>query len=176
MDTLSGRSSQMFRLWIATYTDWRPSRWNESPPRATALELVENALYSADEAAMFLEGFNGSMLEHDQPIWAVAVPIKVHYEGDAQPGTIVEGYVFADEHAATDACPNDQSAAADMRGGIGAPDSVPDALDSVPNASNSVPDALGSAPNASNRAADALNSGPLGDQVQGFGQSPQRSR
>lgn len=50
-----------------------------------------------DDDLMFLEGFNGSMLEHDQPIWAVAVPIQVQYEGDAQPGMIVEGYVFPDE-------------------------------------------------------------------------------
>ncbi len=94
MDTIRSGSPQMFRLWIATYADWRPSRWNESPPLATALEPVEDALYSADEAAMFLEGFNSSMLEYDQPIWAVAVPITVRYEGDAQAGRSVRGFAF----------------------------------------------------------------------------------
>jgi hypothetical protein len=43
---------------------------------------------------LFLEGFNSSMLEYDQPIWAVAVPITVRYEGDAQPGMSVRGHTF----------------------------------------------------------------------------------
>jgi hypothetical protein len=86
----------MLRLWIVTYADWRPTRWNEPPPSATAVELVEDALYSADEAALFLEGFNESMLEHRQPIWAVALPITIRYDGDAQAGMSVRGYAFAD--------------------------------------------------------------------------------
>jgi hypothetical protein len=43
---------------------------------------------------MFLEGFNSCMLEYDQPIWAVAVPITVRYEGDAEAGMNVRGYTF----------------------------------------------------------------------------------
>ena len=92
---------RLFRLWIATYEDWRPLRWNDAPPRATALELVEDAAYSADEAALFLEGFNSGMLEHDRPIWAVAVPIAIRYEGDAVPGASVQGFAFADHRPAT---------------------------------------------------------------------------
>ncbi|MEX0675976.1 MAG: hypothetical protein WD063_02795 [Pirellulales bacterium] len=87
---------RLFRLWIAMYRDWRPERWNDSPPEATALELVEDAAYSAEEAALFLEGFNSAMLEHDRPIWAVAIPIAVHYEGDAAPGASVQGFAFTD--------------------------------------------------------------------------------
>jgi hypothetical protein len=75
MDDLGSTCGPMYRLWIATYSDWRPSEWNQVPPRATALEPVDDGLVSADEAALFLEGFNRSMLgEHDRPIWAVAVP------------------------------------------------------------------------------------------------------
>ncbi|MBI3839591.1 MAG: hypothetical protein HY288_16850 [Planctomycetia bacterium] len=94
------RSGQVFRLWIATYTDWQPMQWSDSPPTATALEAVENGLYSADEAALFLEGFNASMLEHNEPIWAVAVPITIRYEGDAQAGMPVRGHTFACDRAA----------------------------------------------------------------------------
>ena len=86
-----------FRLWIATYADWRPARWNQSPPRATAVEPVEDALYSADEAALFLEGFNTAMLQCERPIWAVAVPITVHYGGDAVAGAPIDGFVFPAE-------------------------------------------------------------------------------
>ena len=92
-----------FRLWIATYQDWRPARWNDAPPRATALELVEDAAYSAAEAALFLQGFNTCMLEHDRPIWAVAVPVVVCYQGDAQAGASVRGFEFADQPATASA-------------------------------------------------------------------------
>ena len=64
---------------------------SDVPPRATALEPVARALYSAEEAALFVEGFNGSMLCGDRPLWAVAVPITIRYEGDVQPGMVVRG-------------------------------------------------------------------------------------
>lgn len=95
MDSINRTREPMFRLWIATYVDWRPMQWNQTPPRATAMELVEDTLFSADKAALFLEGFNRSVLHGDRPIWAVAVPITVRYEGDAQVGMPVEGYTFA---------------------------------------------------------------------------------
>jgi hypothetical protein len=88
---------RVFRMWIVTYADWRPARWSDLPPRATALEPVEDATYSAAEAALFLEGFNSAMLESDRPIWAVAVPIVIRYEGDAAPGAPVRGFDFAGE-------------------------------------------------------------------------------
>ncbi len=82
--------------WSGDLSDWRPSAWNQAPPRATALEPVDDGLVSADEAALFLEGFNRSMLgECDRPIWAVAVPITVRYEGDAEVGESVQGTTFA---------------------------------------------------------------------------------
>jgi hypothetical protein len=90
---------RLFRVWIATYADWRPGRWSDLPPRATALEPVEDAAYSADEAALFLEGFNSAMLESERPIWAVAVPIVIRFEGDAAAGACVRGYDFAREGA-----------------------------------------------------------------------------
>ena len=65
------------------------------PPRAIALEIVEDVLYSANEAAIFLHGFNGCMLTDDQSIWAVAVPVVVRYDGDATPGMPVKGHAFA---------------------------------------------------------------------------------
>jgi hypothetical protein len=91
----------LFRIWIATYADWRPGHWNDAPPRATALELVDDAAYSAEEAALFLQGFNTAMLEEDRPIWAIAVPVVVRYEGDAQVGGCVRGFVFAEPTTAT---------------------------------------------------------------------------
>jgi hypothetical protein len=83
-----------FRLWIASYSDWQPAAWNQVPPRATAVEPVDQALCTAEEAALFLQGFNSSMLAHHEPIWAVAVPITLCYEGDAVAGSPVRGHVF----------------------------------------------------------------------------------
>ena len=91
-----------FRLWIASCADWRPSSWNDVPPRATAIEIVEDALYSATEAALFLRGFNGCMLADDQSIWAVAVPVAIRYDGDASPGMAVKGHAFASSSPAQD--------------------------------------------------------------------------
>ncbi len=89
-----------FRLWIATYRDWKPLRWNDVPPEATALEPVDEATYSAAEAALFLQGFNSAMYGSARSVWAVAVPVALRYEGDARPGDVVHGFAFDDEPAA----------------------------------------------------------------------------
>lgn len=86
----------LFRLWIATYADWHPGCWNDAPPQATAVELVADATYSAAEARLFLEGFNSQIVSTSKPLWVVAVPVTLRYEGDASPGDRVEGYRFAD--------------------------------------------------------------------------------
>jgi hypothetical protein len=96
MDIPACPGSRTFRLWIATYRDWRPARWNDVPPRATALEPVDEGFCSADEAALFVEGFNQAMLGQNDTLWAVAVPVTLRYEGDAQVGQAIEGYAFAE--------------------------------------------------------------------------------
>jgi hypothetical protein len=85
----------VFRLWIVAYDHWRPNRWNDTPPHALALEVVDDGVYSASEAASFLEGFNERMIESDEPLWAVAIPVSVHFHGDARPGVRVCGHVFS---------------------------------------------------------------------------------
>jgi hypothetical protein len=85
---------QLYRLWIAKYSDWRPTRWNQSPPQAVALELARDAPASAEEAAHFLEGFNNVRLESQEPVWAIAIPVTVRYEGDARPGLSISAPAF----------------------------------------------------------------------------------
>jgi len=97
MDSGPVGSQQQFRLWIATYGDWRPTCWSDLPLGATAVELVEDRLYSAEEAAMFVAGFNSQVLGSDKPVWAVAVPVTICYLGDAEPGALVRGHAFARE-------------------------------------------------------------------------------
>jgi hypothetical protein len=88
--------SGRFRLWIATYADWQPGRWNDAPPQATAVEPVADATYSAADARLFVEGFNTQILSTDKPLWVVAVPVTLRYEGDAVPGEAIVGFRFAE--------------------------------------------------------------------------------
>lgn len=88
--------SRRYRLWIARVGQERPRHWGAAPARATALHLVDDGLYSADEAALFLEGFNGCREPLDPSLWAVAVPVQVCYEGDARSGQVIRGDSFAD--------------------------------------------------------------------------------
>ena len=110
---------QCYRIWIAGYDDWQPTDWRDIPPRAIAREPAEAFAMSATQAASFLEGFNremlhrqmldgqtldgqmpdgqrldGRMLDGAKRLWAVAVPVLVCYEGDAQAGEDVAGHRF----------------------------------------------------------------------------------
>jgi hypothetical protein len=91
------REGGLFRLWIATYADWHPGRWNDPPPQATAVELVADTTYSAAEARRFLEGFNSQIVSTEQPLWVVAIPVALRYEGDAVPGDRIHGHRFSDQ-------------------------------------------------------------------------------
>lgn len=90
----SHAAARLFRLWIARYANWRPQGWSDTPPEATVLQPVDDAVYSAEEAAVFLQGFNSEILGHEPSLWAVAVPVTLVYQGDVQAGQIVQGHVF----------------------------------------------------------------------------------
>ena len=89
MKTARLKLSPLFRVWITRYEKWRPVAWDELPTRATAVEPADAAAMSAREAIRFLEGFNRTMLARLLPIWAIAVPVTIHYEGDLHIGAIV---------------------------------------------------------------------------------------
>lgn len=80
-----------FRLWIAGYREWRPTTWSDRPPLATALEPVSEAIFSAEDAQLFLQGFNSQMLRDQRGLWVVAVPITLRFEGDLRPGDEIRG-------------------------------------------------------------------------------------
>jgi hypothetical protein len=119
METMKPLAAQRFRVWIVTFHDWQPLHWNESPPQATALEPADESLYTAEEAGVFVEGFNSCALGSGQSIWAVAVPVTIRYEGDASPGMPVEGHCFPLAQPAT-AVPFAAASAAPEAAGSGA--------------------------------------------------------
>ncbi len=71
--------------WGDDLRQWRPMCWADRPPLATALEPVSDAI-SAEDAQLFLEGFNSQMLRDERELWVVAVPVTLRYEGDLRPG------------------------------------------------------------------------------------------
>jgi hypothetical protein len=82
----------LYRIWVVRYDKWSPAAWNELPPRSVAVEAAEDAPLSEGEAARFLEGFNGTMLTRSSPLWAVAVPVTIRYEGDLRTGQVVSRF------------------------------------------------------------------------------------
>ncbi len=89
MKTARAKAWPLFRVWITRFERWQPTAWDELPPRATAVEPADGSAMSAREAVRFLEGFNRTMLARLLPIWAVAVPVTIHYDGDLHIGAIV---------------------------------------------------------------------------------------
>jgi hypothetical protein len=89
MKTARLKVGSLFRVWIARYEKWRPVSWDELPPRATAVEPADTAAMSAREAIRFLEGFNRTMIARLLPVWAIAVPVTIQFEGDLHIGDIV---------------------------------------------------------------------------------------
>jgi len=77
--------------WGDDLRQWRPMSWADRPPLATALEPVSDATYSAEDAQLFLEGFNSQMLRDERELWVVAVPVTLRYEGDLRPGDEIRG-------------------------------------------------------------------------------------
>ncbi len=93
----------LFRIWIAGYQDWFPTRWNEVPPTAVALQPAEEGCLVAEKARAFLKGFNRQMLAQAKPLWAVALPVCVQFAGDAHCGQSVHGHQFPLEPAPSEA-------------------------------------------------------------------------
>jgi hypothetical protein len=86
-------TSESFRVWIVECQDGRPAHWSERPSRARALRPLENSVYSHEEAMLLVEGFNDWIVQNrlatvplEDRRWAIAVPVRVMYEGDLVPG------------------------------------------------------------------------------------------
>ena len=83
------------RVWIVRYEGPQPAGWRDVPPAAVALEPAEPGTMSARRAGRYVEAFNRAALAGRRKVWAVALPVTVRYEGDAQPGEPVAVHGFA---------------------------------------------------------------------------------
>jgi len=145
----------LFRLWIVECEAWQGTTWHEAPPRARAIEPIEEGLLTAREAASFPEGFNGALAGSDRPLWAVAVPIRLTLAGDAQPGMELRGLA---PQSLLEMAPQHEMSATLAGSEAGA---ACDPATEMPELAIAVP-------------ADSHRAGAL--HVHGFGQSPQRSK
>lgn len=79
-----------YRVWVLQYDNWQPQCWSEVPPYGVVLEPAEPGCLSENEAAVFVETFNQSMLLARRNLWAVSVPVAIRYLGDFRPGQILQ--------------------------------------------------------------------------------------
>ncbi len=89
---MSQRSVQrdLYRVWIARYSRWKPGHWSDVPPTSEALEPADRRCLSASEAQRIIEGFNRRMLQERSRFWAVAVPVRVRVDGDPCRGQVLK--------------------------------------------------------------------------------------
>ena len=78
-----------YRVWIVRYEGWRPGAWHDVPAGAVAVEPAEPGTMSVRQAGRYVEAFNHAAENGSQKIWAVALPVAVHYVGDPQPGEML---------------------------------------------------------------------------------------
>lgn len=83
-------AERRYRVWIVTCEGWQPQSASDVPPQAIPLEPAEEGLMTAEEAGAYLEGFNQTALEEQTGHWAVAVPVRMRYEGDLMTGEEVQ--------------------------------------------------------------------------------------
>ncbi len=89
-------AARRYRVWIVARGSWEPSQANDVPPAGVALEPAEEATMSAAEAACYVEAFNRAAQTRKRPLWAVALPVTVRYEGEPRPGELVGSRLSAD--------------------------------------------------------------------------------
>jgi hypothetical protein len=80
-----------YRVWIVRYVGWQPQNWRDVPAQAVAVEPAEVAPMSAEVAGHYVEGFNLIALSEPSGHWAVAVPVRLRYEGDLSAGQALLG-------------------------------------------------------------------------------------
>ena len=75
-----------YRVWLCAVTNWEPRDSSDVPPFATAVEPAENGTMPADQAAKYVQSFNGRMMALGRRVWAVAIPVAIRYLGEPNPG------------------------------------------------------------------------------------------
>jgi hypothetical protein len=84
-------TGRQYRVWIVHCPGWQAESFTDVPPQAIAVEPAEEMLMSAADAGVYIESFN--QIAHSQSAghWAIAIPVRLRYEGDLTAGEAVDG-------------------------------------------------------------------------------------
>ena len=75
----------VFEVWIVRCDQWQPRNWSDVPPTSVAIEPAEADRFSLEHAACYVKTFNEVKLARPDRLWAVAIPIRIRYEGSPTP-------------------------------------------------------------------------------------------
>jgi hypothetical protein len=82
----SNPSDGKYRIWITAPAAWQPLHWHDRPSQARVVALATEGLFTAEQAAAYLEGFNTQLLHEPKRVWGIAVRVDVECHGDLRPG------------------------------------------------------------------------------------------
>jgi hypothetical protein len=85
MRTSNDRNGR-YRIWITAPAAWQPSHWQDRPSQARVVAPAADGLFTAEQAAAFLEGFNTQLLHEPKQVWGIAVRVDIQCRGDLRPG------------------------------------------------------------------------------------------
>ena len=77
------------RVWIVRYGEAAPAGWHDVPSGAVAIEPAEGQTMTASQAKRYVEAFNRAAVGGARKVWAVALPVRVRYDGDPRPGEAI---------------------------------------------------------------------------------------
>jgi len=82
----SNHGSRKYRIWITAPAAWEPLHWHDRPSQARVVAPAAEGLFTAAQAAAFLEGFNTQLLHEPKRLWGIAVRVDIQCRGDLRPG------------------------------------------------------------------------------------------
>jgi len=86
-----------YRVWIAAFCERRPEDLAGVPPEKVATEPAEKGTMSARQAARYVRAFNRVAVAGGRKVRAVALPVRVLYDGEPRPGQKLDN-VGGDPH------------------------------------------------------------------------------
>ncbi len=89
MDGKARAAASRCRVWIVRYAAAAPADWHDVPAGAVAVEPAERRLMTTSQAERYVEAFNREALGRGRRVWAVALPVRIRYEGDPRPGELL---------------------------------------------------------------------------------------
>ena len=99
MRTADSDRLDRYRLWLVQYdAPWHPESLRAHPPKGRFVGPIihedgavrGDGCVSAEEASTYCDTYNEAMLRDGQRRWVLALPVTVCYEGEPQPGDVVD--------------------------------------------------------------------------------------